>query len=98
MLGEINVNKNLTIMETATTKILLGKNLQESAKFGSNLIEGAICLDILEDEKVKQLIYEYQGKHYLNIKVVKRKEANNYGKTHYLELDQFVPTAKSNKE
>ncbi|GHN02372.1 hypothetical protein WSM22_38610 [Cytophagales bacterium WSM2-2] len=85
-------------METTTTKILLGKNLQESAKFGSNLIEGAICLDILEDETVKRLVYEYNGKRYLNVKVVKRKEANNYGKTHYLELDQFVPTPLNNQK
>jgi len=83
-------------MENATNqKILLAKNLQQSPKFGDNLIEGAICLNILEDEKVKKLVYEYNGKYYLNIKVVKRKEANSYGKTHYLEIDMFIPTKQS---
>ena len=81
---------------TSTTKILLAKNLEASAKFGDNLIEGAICLDILEDEKVKKLVYEYDGRHYLNVKIVKRKEANNYGKTHYCEIDQFVPKPVEN--
>jgi hypothetical protein len=79
---------------TTNERILLAKNLQQSSKFGDGLIEGAICLDILEDEKVKRLIYEYNGKHYLNVKVVKRKEANSYGKTHYLEVVTFVPTRK----
>jgi hypothetical protein len=51
----------------------------------------------LEDPIVKRLTYEYQGKKYLNIKVVKRKEVANYGKTHYLEIDVFVPT-KQTKE
>ena len=77
---------------TTNEKILLAKNLQQSPKFGENLIEGAICLNILEDANVKNLVYEYNGKHYLNVKVVKRKEANSYGKTHYLEIDMFTPT------
>ncbi len=81
-------------MET-TQKILLGKNLRESAKFGSSLIEGAICLDILEDPIVKRLIYEYQGRKYLNVKVVKRKEVTAYGSTNYLEVDMFVPTKQT---
>jgi hypothetical protein len=82
-------------METTTQKILLGKNLASSSKFGDNLIEGAICLDILEDPIVKRLTYEYQGKKYLNIKVVKRKEVTSYGKTHYMEIDVFVPTKQT---
>ena len=84
-------------METTIQKILLGKNLQASSKFGDNLVEGAICLDILDDPIVKRLTYEYNGKKYLNIKVVKRKEVTNYGKTHYMEIDVFVPT-KQNEE
>jgi hypothetical protein len=82
-------------METATEKILLAKNLEASKKFGDNMIEGAICLDILDDPTVKRLTYTYNGKRYLNIKVVRRKEANNYGKTHYQEVDMFVPTKQS---
>jgi len=76
---------------TVIEKIMLGKNLKASAKFGDNLIEGAICLDVLENPDVRRLAYEYNGKYYLNVKVVKRKEPNSFGKTHYLEIDKFVP-------
>jgi hypothetical protein len=75
-------------------KIMLAKNLQASEKFGDNIVEGAICLDILNDENVQKLVYEYEGKRYLNVKVVKRKEVSKYDKTHYMEIDQFVPTKK----
>lgn len=81
-------------MATQNNKIMLGKNLQASKNFGDNLVEGAICLDILDDEKVKALVYEYEGKRYLNVKVVKRKEATKFDATHYIEVDQFVPQSK----
>lgn len=83
-------------MENAK-KIILGKNLKASEKFGNSLVEGAICLDILNDENVENFIYEYEGKKYLNIKVVERKEPSKYGKTHYIEVDQFVPQSKDSK-
>lgn len=82
-------------METTTQRILLAKNMEASKKFGDNLVEGAICLDVLEDPIVKRLIYEYSGKKYLNVKVVKRKNVTNYGSTHFLELDLFVPTKQA---
>lgn len=80
------------------SKIMLGKNFQVSKKFKDNLIEGSICLDILDDEKVKALVYEYEGKRYLNVRVVKRQDVTKYYKTHYLEIDQIVPTKKDLKE
>lgn len=80
-------------MENAK-KIILGKNLKASEKFGNSIVEGAICLDILLDANVKKLAYEYDGKSYLNIKVVQRKEASQFGKTHFIEIDQFVPKSK----
>lgn len=83
-------------MENAK-KIILGKNLKASEKFGNSLVEGAICLDIINDENVQNFIYEYEGKKYLNIKVVERKEPSKYGKTHYIEVDQFVPQSKDSK-
>jgi hypothetical protein len=72
-------------------KIMLAGNLKASAKFGPSLIEGAINLDILQDARVKELVYEYEGKSYLNVKVVTRKSASEFGATHYIEIDQFVP-------
>ncbi len=83
-------------MENAK-KIILGKNLKASEKFGNSLVEGAICLDILNDKNLQKFVYEYEGKKYLNIKVVERKEPSKYGKTHYIEVDQFVPQSKDSK-
>jgi len=82
-------------METTIQKILLGKNLEASKKFGDNLIEGSICLDVLEDPTVKRLVYTYNEKRYLNVKIVKRKEVTNYGKSHYLEISQFIPSKQA---
>ena len=77
-------------------KIMLAKNLQASEKFGDSLLTGAICLDVLDQENVQDLIFEFEGKQYLKIKVVKRKQATAYQKTHYIEVDQYVPdSAKS---
>ena len=77
-------------------KIMLAKNLQASDKFGDSLLTGAICLDVLDQENVQELIYEFEGKRYLKIKVVKRRQATAYKKTHYIEVDPFVPdSAKS---
>jgi hypothetical protein len=76
-------------------KIMLAGNLKASAKFGNALVEGAICLDILKDERVAKLTYEYEGKTYLNVKVVQRKETSEFGATHYIEVDQFVPEKKA---
>jgi hypothetical protein len=82
-------------METTTQRILLAKNMEASKKFGDNLVEGAVCLDVLEDPTVKRLIYEYDGKKYLNVKVVKRKQVTNYGKSHFMEVSTFVPTKQT---
>lgn len=79
-------------------KIILGKNLKASGKFGNSLVEGAICLDILKDENLKKFIYEYGGKTYLNIKVIMRKEPSKFGKTHYIEIDQFVSQSREGAE
>ena len=81
-------------MATATAKIVLGSNLSASKKFPDNLIEGAICLDVLDQKPVKDLIYTYEGKRYLNIKIVRRKEKSKFDKTHYIEVDTFVPEHK----
>ena len=78
-----------------TQKIMLGQNLKASEKFGNSIISGAICLDVLSDKNVEKFIYDYDGKRYLNIKVVERKEPSQFGKTHYIEIDQFIPNSQN---
>ena len=74
-------------------RIILG-NLKDSLKFPGNIVSGAICLDVLSDKRIQSLSYEYQGKKYLNVKVVRRKKVTEYGKTHYIEVDMFVPKTR----
>jgi len=73
-------------------------NLKASEKFGNKQLRGAICIDdllaLLEQEAIKTLIYEYEGKNYLNIDVVERKKPNDFGKTHYIKVNDFVPDSK----
>lgn len=56
-------------------------------KFGGNLVEVSLCLTDLPKNK----IFEYNGKKYIKLKVVKKKEVDQYGKSHYVEVDMFEP-------
>ena len=77
-------------------------NLKASDKFGNSILQGAICIDdlqeILQREDVQSLTYEYEGKTYLNIQVVERKKPDNFGKTHYVKIDDFVPDSSKSKD
>jgi hypothetical protein len=76
-------------METQNNKqkdIMLAKNVKTVKP---TLLAGAICLDVLNDPKVQELVYEYEGKRYLNIKVVQRKEKGKFGATHFIAVDQY---------
>ena len=59
-------------------------------KFDGNLVEITICLSDLPKEK----IFEYEKKKYIKLKVGKKKEADKFGKTHYVEVDMFEPEKK----
>lgn len=76
-------------------------NLKASEKFGNKLIKGALCIDdlleILEDKKIQDLTYEYEGKKFLNIEVIERKEPNNFGKTHFMKVSEFKPDSSKQK-
>lgn len=77
-----------------TPKKLYLANLKPHEQFGDGILKGALCLDdvleLLQSDQVNELTYEYEGKMYLNIQVVKRKEAK-FEKTHYVEIPTFVP-------
>lgn len=70
-------------------------------KFGFSILKGAICVDelkeLLETEEVKNLIYEYEGTNFLNIKVIERKNPDHYGRSHFVAVDDFVPDSKKRK-
>ena len=59
-------------------------------KFDGNLVEINLCLSDLP----KEWIFEYEGKKYIKLKVVKKKEVDKFGKSHYIEVDTFKPDKK----
>lgn len=65
-------------------KIYIGSGIE---KFDGNLIEGSVCLSDIPKEHIS----EYKGKKYLRIKVQKKKEQDQYGKTHSIMVDTFKP-------
>ncbi|PKV50812.1 hypothetical protein ATE84_2879 [Aquimarina sp. MAR_2010_214] len=70
-------------------------------RFGFSILKGSICVEdlkeLLESEEVKNLIYEYEGSSFINIKVIERKNPDNYGRSHFVAVDDFVPDSKKRK-
>jgi hypothetical protein len=69
-------------------KIYCGKGKE---KFNGNLIEVSLCLSKLP----KEFITESKGQKYIKIKVQKSKEPDQWGNTHYVEVDTFKPEKKN---
>jgi len=63
-------------------------------KFDGNLVEIAICLSDLPKNK----IFEYNKKKYIKLKVVKKRETDQFGKSHFVEVDMFEPTQTTTNE
>lgn len=90
-------------MANAKTKLYIA-NLKPAnqEKFGFSILKGSICVEdlkeLLETEEVKNLIYEYEGSSFLNIKVIERKNPDNYGRTHFVAIDDFVPDSSKRKD
>jgi len=68
-------------------KIYCGSGI---GKFEGSLVEISLCLSDLPKDK----IFEYNGKKYIKLKVVKKREVDQYGKTHYVEVDMWKPEPK----
>jgi hypothetical protein len=49
----------------------------------------------ISEEKTKDAWIEYNGKKYLKLTIGNKKEADQYGKTHSVWLDEYVPEQKS---
>jgi hypothetical protein len=73
--------------EKGTTPIYVGSGVE---KFNGNLIEISVCLSDLAIEHK----FEYNGKSYIKLKVSKKKEADQYGKTHSVAINQYKPPVK----
>lgn len=64
-------------------KIFIGSGV---AKFNGDLVECSVCITDAESH-----IFEYNGKRYLKIKVQKKRQPDNYGKTHSVEVNTWKP-------
>jgi len=54
---------------------------------GGSIVNLTIHLD-----KIKEHVYDYNGSKYVNITLGKNKDgANEYGKTHYVKINDFKP-------
>jgi PKD repeat protein len=48
--------------------------------------------------KIKDHVYEYKGKKYVNLTMCANRDGENeYGKTHYIKINDFKPEAKTEK-
>ena len=50
-----------------------------------------VCISNIPNE----FINEYQGKKYTNLTVTRRREPDDKGKTHYIEVNTFKPTQQN---
>jgi len=70
------------------SKIYCGSG-KEFGQYGS--VNLSVCLSDLP----KEHIYEYNGKKYIKLIVNKKKEVDQFGKSHSLEVDTWVPNKKN---
>ena len=77
-------------MENKTEKIYVGGGKE---KFEGNMVQISVCLTDLPKEHV----FEFDGKKYIKLNVVKKKEVDQYGKSHYIEVDTWRPNVGEQK-
>ena len=80
-------------MSEKKEKIYVGSGLE---KFEGNLINTTICLTDIQQNAAEH-IFEFNGKKYIKVKVQKKKEVDQYGKTHFVEVDTWKPEPKKSE-
>ena len=73
-----------------TNRIYVGNGVE---KFDGDMVEFSLNLSKLGKEATDHM-FEYNGEKFIKLKVAKMKETNEYGKTHYVEVNTFKPEAK----
>tara|TARA_Y100000114_G_scaffold156586_1_gene184266 strand:+ start:664 stop:927 length:264 start_codon:yes stop_codon:yes gene_type:complete len=71
-------------------KIYIGNGTE---KFDGGIVQFSLNLTKLKNEASEHM-FEYNGDKFIKLKVVKKREADEYGKTHYVEVDTFKPEPK----
>jgi len=71
-------------------KIYVGNGVE---KFDGDVVEFALNLSKLKE--AGEHVFEFNGQKYIKLKVCKNREGvNQYGKTHYVEVNTFKPEPK----
>lgn len=71
-------------------KIYVGNGTE---KFDGGIVQFSLNLTKLSKDAGEHM-FDYNGEKYIKLKVVKKREADEYGKTHYVEVDTFKPEPK----
>ena len=83
-------------MTTAKTKEVTYCGNGKEVKFGDG---GSIVNFTLHLDKIREHVYEYEGKKYINLTMgANRGGANEYGKTHHIKVNDFEPNKDGKKE
>jgi|TARA_R100001530_G_scaffold10639_1_gene10506 hypothetical protein len=72
-------------------KIYVGSG---TSKFDGDQVACSLCLTDLPQEHM----FEYNGKKYIKLIVQKKREEDQYGKTHYVAVDTWKPEPKKEEE
>ena len=75
-------------MSEQKDKIYVGSG---KSKFDGDQVAVSVCLSDLQ----KEFIFEYNDKKYVKLIVQKKREVDQYGKTHYVAIDTFKPEQKA---
>ena len=69
---------------------------------GKEMFEGSLVNTTINLTKLTKMaqkhIFEYNGDKYIKLKVARKKEVDEYGKTHYVEVDTWKPTRAATEQ
>ena len=74
-------------------KIYVGNGTE---KFDGDMVQFSLNLTKLGKDAGEHM-FDYNGEKYIKLKVVKKREADEYGKTHYVAIDTWKPEPKKDE-
>lgn len=73
-------------------KIFIGSGKKKEFSNGGSIINASICVDdLLQHAEEFQTVSNGNGKKYIKLKIGSRKQADNFGNTHFIEIDTWKP-------
>ena len=78
-------------MSSKSEKIYIGNGTE---KFDGDMVQFSLNLTKLGKDASEHM-FEYNGEKFIKLKIAKKKDgADEYGKTHYIEVDTWKPEPK----